>query len=310
MFRAALSALFFLLPAAAQESPPDEAQHQVRLRSGTLLVGRLEPREWKATTPFGPLAVPIADLRRIRFGRKADPDRLERVRKLLEDLGSPNPERKAAAQVSLAEEGDFALPDIKEAAALSADPEVKRRCEELLGTQDPQEMELPSDDDRVETVRFTFTGTVNEEAIRVQVPELGPVTVRRKDVQEIRSWKPAAALRFELSGSHTYVGEWLDTQLAVHPGMTLRIRADGTINFPQWGNYTFRPDGMINMGQIENLPLGTLVGRVGKNGQMFRVGSSYMGMPSARGNLYLAILVQVQGQQTSGTYRIRIETEE
>jgi len=310
VIRATLLPLLLLLPVAAQESTPDDVRHQVRLRSGTLLVGRLEPAEWKATTPFGPLTVPIADLRRIRFGRKADPERLERVRKLLEDLGSPNPDRKAAAQASLSEEGDFALPEIKEAAANHADPEVKRRCLELLGGQDVQELELPSDDDRVETVKFTFTGTVNEEAIRVQVPELGPVTVRRKDVQEIKSWKPVAALRLEVTGDQTYVGDWLDTQLEVHPGMTLRIRADGSINFPQWGNYTFRPDGMLNMGQIDNMPLGTLVGRVGKGGAYFRIGSSYMGAPNARGNLYLAILVQVRGQQTNGTYRVRIETEE
>jgi len=306
----ALPLLLLLLPAAAQEGAPEEVRHQVRLRSGTLLVGRLEPTEWRTTTPFGPLTVPTAELKRIRFGRKADPERLDRVRKLVEDLGSPNEDRHRAAQAALAEEGDFALPDLRAAAEGHANADVKRRSAELLGGQDLAEVELPSDDDRVETVRFAFTGTVNEEAIRVQVPELGPVTVRRKDVQEIKSWKPLAALRVEVTGDHTYVGDWLDTQLEVRPGMTLRVRADGSINFPQWGNYTFRPDGMMNMGQIDNMPLGTLVGRVGKGGAMFRVGSSYIGMPNQQGRLYLAVLVQVRGQQHSGAYRIRIETEE
>ena len=60
MKRTALIA-FLLLPAFAQETPKedavapgaDELRHVVRLRSGTSLVGKLEPAEWRIKTAFG-----------------------------------------------------------------------------------------------------------------------------------------------------------------------------------------------------------------------------------------------------------------
>jgi len=292
----------------AEGAPP--ARHQLRLRGGSLLVGRIEPQEFKATTGFGSLTVPIADLKRIRFGRRADPERMERVRKLVEDLGSANPDRRQSARASLEEEGAFAMPDIRRAAVEHADPEVKRVCGELVAAPGAQELDVPPDDDVVDTVRFSFVGTINEEALRVAVAELGTVTVRRRDVVEVRIYRPLESQRYDVTGDHTYVGNWLDTGIPMRPGLSVKIRAEGSILYPQWGNYTFRPDGSTNMGMIDNMPMGTLVGRVGESGAMFRVGSSYFGNPGGDGTLQLSVLVQVRGQQSQGTYRIRVELEE
>lgn len=313
MKRSAILLLLGLATAAAEEGGGDRvgaARHRVLLRSGTVLVGVLEPAEWRASTVFGSLTVPAAEVRRIRFGRRADPERLQRVAKLVEELGAANPERRRDARASLAEEGAFAVPDLRSAAARHADREVQRACNEILGSLAVPNEDVPFDDDVVETHRFTFSGTVNEEALRVTVPELGPLTVRRRDVVEVRERIARGSHRVEVTGGHTYVGAWLETPVDVRPGVALSIRADGTVTYPNWGNMVLRPDGAPNRGMLEQMPLGSLVGRVGEDGPMFRVGSRYIGAPGGTGRLYLAILIQAEGQPHQGAFRVRIDVDE
>ena len=88
-----LLASLLVLPAMAQEAPdkprepePADVMHEVRLRSGTLLVGKVEPRQWRVLTKFGTLHVPAENIRHVVFGRKAQPERFAQVRALIADL--------------------------------------------------------------------------------------------------------------------------------------------------------------------------------------------------------------------------------
>jgi hypothetical protein len=321
MRRITLTALLLLPVALAQDkeaaAPAEpgrattgakEHQLEVRLQSGTTLVGRLEPDEWRVRTAFGPLTVPVRSVRHVRFGRAANPERLAVVRDLVKDLASANPERRDHARALLRAEGAFAARDLVVATEKHDDPEVRRLCQEILDELGLDEEEILPDTDEIQTDRFNLSGTVELPAFRVTVPELGALAVKRSDIVFIRAFVRFRAKKFSLTGTHVWPNGWLDTEFKLRKGQKLQITAQGTLQFPNWGQ-AFTPDGNPRMGNMGGHPMGTLVARIGENGTLFRVGSSYAGRAEAAGTLYFLAMLQVRGQPSTGAYAIRVESE-
>jgi len=303
--------LLFLAIAAAQEEAPaplGEAEgprpHAVELRGGTILVGRLEPSAWKVKTAFGELMVPVTEIRRVRFGRRAQPERLALVEAAITDLASGNADRRDRARAMIAEEGAFALGSVRRAAKTADDPEVRRIASELLEKLEADEVEAFPDEDQIDTARFSVTGDVELTAFKVHVAELGALVVRRADVAYIRSSGPSRTQKLSIDGSHVWPNGWLDTKIKVEKGAKLRIAARGTIFFPNWGQ-AFTPDGNPNMGMImAGMMTGTLAGRIGDKGQLFRIGTSYSGEANASGTLQLIIMMNAEGQPFEGQFEV------
>ena len=297
-----------------------EIQHRVTLRGGSRLVGRLEPAQWRVTVfgktaKFGSLTIPVDEIRRIRFGRKADPDRFQQVRTLVDYLASADPDRRDFAHAKLAEMGGFAAPELQKQSREHEDPEVKRRAAEILKELEIPEEEWLPDDDQVRTARFSIIGTVGEETLKINVAELGTVTLARKDVLEIRAYQSGQNHSLKVTGAHTHISPWLKTGIQVKGRAALRISADGTILFPNWNNMPMNPDGTANIGTLNVHPIGnvlygTLIGRIGDSGTMFKIGRYYVGDVEGRGELQLAIAVQVRNQAATGEYRVRVQVEE
>ena len=316
MKRLALVALL-LLPALAQDkeaaAPPEtgstpsakDSPLEVRLRSGTTLVGRVDPVDWQVRTTFGLLTVPVDSVRHVRFGRLASPERLAVVRDLIEDLASANPQHRHHARTLLRAEGAFAARDLLEATQAHDDPEVKRLCQEILDELDLGEEEILSDTDEIETDEFNLAGVIELSAFKVTVPELGTLTVQRRDIVFIRAFTHVRTKKFSLTASHIWPNGWLDTKIKVRKGEKLQIAAQGTLQFPNWGQ-AFTPDGNPRMGNMGGHAWGTLVAKVGEGGTLFRVGSSYAGNADASGKLYLLVMLQVRGQPSTGEYTVRV----
>lgn len=310
MKKAALFCLAAVLTLAAEEPRPNDGLHEVRLRSGTLLVGRIGPAEWNVSTPFGPLAVPAREVRRVRFGRRADAERFRRVEEWMLDLASANPERRSVAQAMLRSEGVYAAPSLQRAVDSHESPEVRRACRELLDVVEMPEEGPPPDDDSVDTARFTILGSLGVESFTVEVAELGTLTVKRSDVVEIVGFGSRIGGRFKVTGENAMVTTWLDTKIAVPERGVLRISADGGISYPQnWRNVVFRPDGDFNYGNFNGLPMCALIGRVGANGEIFKIGRSFAGRPTGEGTLQLAIACQMQGQPSTGEFKVKVEVQ-
>jgi hypothetical protein len=308
-----------LAPAWAQDPPPETAEapapagpvtrdvrHEVALRSGTLLVGRIEPADWRIQTAFGMLVVPVDEIKNVKFGRKSDPERLARVAELIKDLASANPERRNHARAALKEEGAFAVRDLVAASKSHEDPEVKRICKELVDELAVPAESIAQDDDRIETTQFALTGTVTPSQFKVTVPELGGLNVMRRDIVHVRLYKAIRSVEAKVSGSHVWPNQWLDTGIKIRQGEKLRITAEGNIHFPNWGGQVFTPDGNFRMGQINGIPVGALAGRVSKSGTVFRIGTSYSGKATNTGTLELCVMMNVRGQPSSGEYTVRI----
>jgi hypothetical protein len=91
----------------------------------------------------------------------------------------------------------------------------------------------------------------------------------------------------------------------VQKGEKLRITAEGTLHYPNWGQ-AFTPDGNPRMGNMNGHVWGTLVAKVGEKGTLFRVGSNYSGKALASGTLYFLAMIQVRGQPSTGEYTVRV----
>jgi len=277
--------------------------HAVQLRSGTTLVGTLQPTEWRVTTAFGVLTVPVAEIRRVRFGRRSQPERLARVEESVKSRAAANPERRDHARAEIVQEGLFAVQSLREASKTHDDPEVRRIATDILKEMDPSEEDVVPDDDQVDTVRFSVLGQIELEAFKVDVPELGPLVVRRGDVERVHSVAPDDSRKLTIGGSSVWPNGWLDTKIRVEKGEKLKISATGSILFPQWGQ-AFTPDGNQNMGMMNGMMVGTLAGRVGSKGAMFRIGSNFNGAMPAAGTLELILMIQAQGQPSDGEFTV------
>ncbi len=130
-------------------------------------------------------------------------------------------------------------------------------------------------------------------------------TVRRRDIVFIRAFTHVRTKKFSLTASHIWPNGWLDTKLKVRKGQKLQIAAQGTLQFPNWGQ-AFTPDGNPRMGNTGGHAWGTLVAKVGESGTLFRVGSSYAGKADASGKLYLLVMLQVRGQPSTGEYTVKV----
>jgi hypothetical protein len=306
---APLAPLLLLAAAGAQEpdaAPAKEgepAPHAVELRSGTMLVGKLEPAAWKVKTAFGELIVPVAEIRRVRFGRRSQPERLAKVDLAVKDLASAVPDRRDHAKAAIVQEGVFAAQSLRKAAKDHEDPEVRRIAGEMLKELDLDEDEFVPDDDQVDTARFSLFGQIELEAFKVHVPELGPLVVRRGDVDRVRAFGPDMSRKVTVGGTNVWPNGWLDSKIKVEKGEKLKLTASGTIFFPNWGQ-AFTPDGNQNMGMMNGMMVGTLAARIGEKGTLFRVGSNFTGVASATGTLYFVLNIQAPDQPHDGEFTV------
>ncbi len=297
-------------PASVSSAEPvieEDPRHEVRLKSGTVLVGKLEPARWTIQTPFGPLVVPVADMKIVRFGRLSDPEKIKSIREAIAALASEHPEERARATARLKAAGVFAAGDLKKAAKEHEDPEVKRTCKELLDGMKLKDNQITPDEDRIETTTFPIRGQVGPDSFKVTVDELGALNIRRSDILLIRLYKKSRVVKVKISGKNMWPNGWLDTKIKLKKGEKFRIMATGKIRFPNWGNRTFTPDGHYQWGNINGIANGSLGARITGGGRQFKAGSSYTGKADRDGNLQLCLMANMRGQPTDGEYTVSIE---
>jgi len=284
-----------------------EQHHEVRLKSGTVLVGRIEPERWTVRTSFGTLEVPVADMKQVRFGRLSDPERIERVRAALALIASEHPDERARARKRLKAEGAFAAQDLAAAAKEHDDPEVQRTCKELLEEMKLKPEQMTPDEDRIETSTFPIRGRVGPDSFKVTVEELGELNVHRSDIVRIRLYKQASVVKVTVSGTNMWPNGWVDTGVKLKKGEKYRITATGRIRFPNWGNRTFTPEGDYRMGNINGIPNGSLGARISSSGKQFKAGASHTGVADRDGTLQVCLMANMRGHPTDGEFKVSIQ---
>jgi len=306
-------------PAAA---PVDPEALRVHLMDGSQIGGKLAAKEIEVETNFGSLKIPVGSIRSLTPGLGSHPKVTQSLTELVEKLGSPVFGEREAAQKSLIEMG----PPVRlqlERSANDPDTERKTRVKAILEEFDQMEEDAAEDEaagaprmiekDTVETTDFTVVGRVVQQEFEI-VSRYGPLNVKLSDIRRVER---ALTEKEDLQKIVTVDGNAIihrglkDSGIRVERGDKITITAEGTLQMTPWGNQSVStPEGAQNYGWYvaNKIAGGALIGKIGKGGQIFKIGSKYGGTAESSGTLQLAIAMQgdYANQNFPGEYKVRV----
>ncbi|MFH1429322.1 MAG: hypothetical protein ABIH39_06215 [Candidatus Margulisiibacteriota bacterium] len=286
---------------AATEPAVKESIFQ--LKDGMKIAGVIELNSIKVDTEYGVLNIPVNDIIRIRIGKKCDKQLIEKIADLIEKLGSPDFKVREEAANGLKKLGPIAATELRNAAK-SSDVVIKTTSEEILTSLIGREEEIVPDEDIIETVQFTAVGDVNIQIFEIKT-KYGKITIKKQDLGEI-----IIPTRSDVSIVETVAAAmgFQETKISVSAGDKITIKATGTISYGV-GGLTFSPDGggrqLLPVSE-DGYPCGTLLGRIGSNGQIFKIGSNYTDTVNSNGVLYLKIAT-FDPDDFIGEYKVEIQ---
>lgn len=306
--------------AAIPEAPVASDRPLFHLRDSGRIAGDPVMETLRVETAYGLLAIPKDQIVRVRFARRLAPELEARIETLIGQLGSEDFDTREAATVSLQEIGAPAARFLRKAVRSDSE-EVQNRAKSILaeipaetggGRGDGSESSLPpvsGSDDEVVTARMTIRGKVLADDFRVQT-RYGELRVALGDLAGItfQSLLPSET-KVDVTAQHQAPGNWADTRIDLLKGQRFKIAASGNINVSNYG-IVAGPTGNTDWSghaTFGNFPMLSLVGRVGKRGEPFLVGSAYTGKSKSEGRLYLAVVpFSPYPQGAQGTYQAKV----
>lgn len=298
---------------------------KMHLFDGSILTGDLSIAEITVDTQFGKLTVPVDKIRSFSPGLDSFPELSAQIVEKIKSLGSEDYKTREAAHKELTAMGVKVQRELEKFAA-DENAEIKRHIGEILKEFEESAEEQADEDNPVEqpwirldtvvTSDFTVVGKVSPTEFKV-ASKYGPLSVKLADV---RRAERDASVKESFRKSVTVAGENLaqrtfkSTSVRVQAGDRITFKAEGSIVMSPWGsNASSGPDGAPNYGwYIPNqIAGGTLVGRIGEKGQIFKVGRQSTMVAKSSGVLQLAIGMQGDysgdGYQFPGEYRVKVK---
>ncbi len=288
------------------------------LRDNSQVTGDLGHPTVRIRTKFGVLAIPSDEILRIRFARRVPKAVRENATKFVRDLAAEDFEVREGAMAGLRELGTPAIELIREATR-SSDPEVGVRAEVLLeeleeiakAESNPEAAPgLEGTEDEIRSKRMVLKGEILTEAFTIAT-RYGSLRIDVADLNMIRFQATGAAKKnVDVTPGFQPPNNWLDTKIDVRKKQAIDIRASGTCNVSNWG-LSSGPDGTnrYRNNTFGNFQTLALIGKIGKNGKSFKVGSKLKTKSKAEGRLYLSIIpFQYSPQSVQGRYRAKIKS--
>ena len=301
---------------------------EINLLNGSTVRMILQSEKLDIATAYGQLAVPAKDILAIDFGLHFPDGMDSRIQQAVKSLGGENFRDRDQAGKTLLELGPYSFPAVLEASR-SGDLETSRRAKYLLKQlqkKHPKKDLKTSTDDRVITPNFTISGRILTPTIKAKAELFGDVDM---PVARMRALRSLAGAGFEIdvnidAARYANQGQWMETEFNVDGRNALVITAKGTVDtWPQQGGqYQVGPNGLQGRGMGNHMPIvpgrkiggpingqmygGTLIGRIGEDGEPFTIGERYEGTPEAQGKLYLHIGPSPWNAQSQGSYDVKI----
>lgn len=167
--------------------PPPEAE--VRCLDDSVLKVKLLDEKIELVTRYGPVQIPVADVRRVEFATRTPADIAERVTLLIGHLGHPDYDAREKATAELRGYRERAYQPLLKAVK-HADPEVGRRAEEavrfLQQRVPPGHLEV-REQDVVVTDDMRLTGRLSGAGLRVLTGPFGEQTLKLSDVRSLKA---------------------------------------------------------------------------------------------------------------------------
>jgi hypothetical protein len=313
------------------ETPKNERPNELRLHlwDGNVITGELEISELTVNTEFGALTIPVSKVLSLRPGLDSFPERQAEIAKLVEDLGAPDFQQRENARRALLAMGRLLHEEIYRFDD-GGNGERKRHLEEIR-----KEFELQMDNaddidewdagdlpkplvrkDQVETRDFVVVGKIATESFQVG-SKYGPLSVNLADVRYADREPTGSLVRratVTVLGNDFAGTSMKSTGIRLERGDRVVVRATGNITMSPWGNQAVaNPDGNTAYGVFDSHGGGTLLARIGDNGEYIKVGAKATFTARKAGVLNLGIAVQSdyaqQGYQFPGEYKVKLVVE-
>lgn len=314
---------FLLAQERGPKRPPNKAEPEgqpkedvegisvrAELKDGNFVVGRLLVRTFEIQTAYGRLSVPSTEVYKIKIGKAADKELVKRIEELIERLGADEFKDRKAAMDELFKLGRVVLSDLKKALE-SEDEEVRKNAETLISDIEQQypEGEEIIDDDEIVTKRFTIRGSILQEEFIFKT-KYGDLKVKKKDIKRILLGTGFAEQKqFAVGGGNVGSNAMLDTGIEVTEGTKITIKAKGEVFIRNYGT-SCTPEGISSYGQhYPGIPFGALMGRIGRHGELFKIGRDFKMTAKRAGRLYLAIAVQTRSTRITGSFSVTVKVE-
>ena len=299
-------------PATAKKNPP-----VFYLRDGGKVAGAPRLAHLSVRTRYGLLRIPTDDLIQVRFSTRVDPDVERRVSQSIDKMGSDDFDVREEAMDEIRKIGTDAIAQLSRAIE-SDNEEIKNRAEilveELESEKDDKktvtsEMKaVQGDQDEIVTKTMTIKGLVVESRFTVE-SRYGPLELAAAHLVGVHfRFGGKISRSFDVDGGKTVTASWVNTRLNVIKGQQLRITAKGSLRVSNY-NLTSGPGGTrrYSGSTFQNLPMLSLVGKVGSKGKGFLIGPSFKGKAPASGMLYLGV-VPFRTYRATGTYKVKVES--
>lgn len=203
------------------------------------------------TTSFGPLVIPVKDVRRLEVGTRLTEDEWKHVQKAIADLTSENRKDRVIGREAAIALGGKVLSAIRRAKRSVTDPEiaaglsdVETRVVSILREKNEKEL---ADRDTIQTDGSTFVGILAASHLKVLT---GPFGEQKLKVSDVRSARSLAAESPDEEGD--LIGLPPNGMIAFQGqfGKVYRVRVTGAGGGSIWGTGTYTLDSYLPLAAV------------------------------------------------------------
>lgn len=166
--------------------PPVDAE--IRCTDDSTIKLKILDETVTLTTRYGPLTIPLSEVRRIEFATRTTSADSERIDLLIKNMAHPDPDSRDKASAELREFREKAyLPALK--ATKHTDPEIGRRAAEIaqhLSKLPSYRLESHASD-IIYTDDSKFVGQLSGDTIKVRTTQFGEQSLRLADIRTLRT---------------------------------------------------------------------------------------------------------------------------
>lgn len=225
-------------------NPPENAELEARCTDGSVLKLRITDLKIDFETPYGKLAIPAAEIRKLDLGIRNDDESSKQVTAAIAKLGASDFKVREAATQELLDLAERAYPALLQNVKHS-DAEVAFRVEHLLTRirqkVREEDLMLPAYD-TVYTDTSKITGRIVAPILNVSTVHFGNQQLKLSSIRRLRN--PAFAEEEVTTGAMPDPGNLSAYQGQF--GQTLVFRVTGNVNGGAlWGNGVYTTDSSL-----------------------------------------------------------------
>ena len=306
---------------------PEIAKKFIRFHmwDGSIVGGEVQVDTITVRTEFGPLEVPVEDIKDFYPGLNSFPELNSKIEKLVNDLGDKDFDIREKSNRELVSMGILIRNELDRFDD-GGSAERKKRLAEIKKTISEESESIEEDlaadllnqplirGDKINTPLFSIVGKIEQEEF-VLTSKFGELKVQLSDVRMAdRAFSKVAEVvkkKCDIDGHAFFQKTPYSTRIRLNKGDKVSISADGIVQWTNW-SLSSTPDGLSGQGKYQNIQGGTLCARVGASGNVIKIGSKGSFVAKKSGVLYLAIAMQGNyvnnsGYKWVGKYRARVE---